>query len=438
MNYSANPKQFCLLLLILLALAACRPEATPEPEPTDPATAVSTQASTPTATAVTSLSTNPTQLPSATSHPTNTPMPTATPSPRQLGPFTEVALMDELITGSWQKLHSSPTGDLFFASTNEVLRFDDNEWAVYLPEYNGRFIGFDSQDRVWVLSEDGAEIAAWDGNTWQAFGTEAGWEVTTSVYQQPIVEDDQGSIWLSARTTIRQLVDGRWQTHTIESVNLTLPDGDASDWDTTLAVAYIQPTNEIWIGQCNFLTGNPSGGGLSILRDGAWQPTTINDTSPCIWAIAARDDGNIWLLSENTLYQSSQSGEWIRHDEPEGAYGLLTSLDFDAQGRPLANFSECIQGHCHIQEDYFRLDDGQWTLLADDEIEFGPVTNVADGDGNDWVFLAGNTYQIVGDELVLALENFSTAWTNTAVDADGRFWFVVTVDDETGLWRFTE
>lgn len=441
--FHINMRNILFGLIFLLFVAACQPIApplstVPVEETAVPPAVTSTPPPEPSATVQPHPSDTPQPMPSATSTPAVTPTvtvpPTATATDQPLqpiGPFQEIATMEQLVTGNFAAIHTSLTGDLFYATTGEVLRFNGRQWETYLANYEGDFVGIDSLDRVWV-QPSGDEIAAWDGSEWHTFGVETGWATTRFVPQQDIVTDHLGQIWLATSDDIRLFAAGIWQVFTADALGLTpLTDEDN---DTTYTITFVPQTNEVWVGQCNWLTGNPLNGGLSIFKNAQWQPTLVREHTPCVLTMAITADNQIWLNSASTLFQFDlATGSWQQHLPPEGAYGRLTSLNFDNQNRPWASWAECVQGSCDIQEDLFRLDNGRWTLIADDETEYSPYTQVVAHDDNTWIFLKSTVYEINDDQLILVVENFPG---RAIVDEDGRLWVVSLVDNQLYLWQF--
>lgn len=81
----------------------------------------------------------------------------------------------EILSGTFERLQASPDGGLWLITDQGVAKLLDTTWTVYLSDFTGTLVGIDAAGRVWVVSEDTGEISAWDGTSWTAYGTDAGW-----------------------------------------------------------------------------------------------------------------------------------------------------------------------------------------------------------------------------------------------------------------------
>ncbi|MCP4358122.1 MAG: hypothetical protein GY796_08930 [Chloroflexi bacterium] len=438
-----------IILSLLILIAGCTPQSDePAGEAADgdttavppttlyPPTATATETAVPTST-LTPTATKPpspasTPAPTATDTPSPAPKPTMTPLAVQIGPFRRVGPVPDV---GLHRLHIDSHGRLYLIA-DSIMQFDDENWTPYLDNFEGHFVGIDADGRVWTRNESGTQVAAWNGESWQTYGAEAGWlpveeALFAPVPRQNIVVDAHGRTWLVTAADTRVLEAGVWTIHNADTMGLPLPDNPDSSWPTFTIAAI---GNNVWVGQCHWSGPGPVGGNGAAVFDGA-QWTTIYDKG-CVNGIVSANSGEIWFNLGGALGKVNPSdGQVNIYPPPEldsGWYGFAEALFVDADGRPWPVLAVCGGASCYNGIDSFRVEtDDQWTKVLPDLEE--PYLQIIAAAGTTWVFVPGQIMQLTAGELQ-PVADLNVFLEDVVVEEDGRLWFVVVEENGRSLW----
>ena len=409
-----------------------------------------TETATPAASATVEPTITPTSTPSSALKPSATPVPpTPTVLATDIVPFYKVLAIDDIPADDIVDLHATSDGRLWLETVQGILKLQDTTWSPYLTEYKGEMVGLDNQKRVWVISEDGSQISAWDGESWSTYGGDVGWEplADNDISQQEIVSDNLGQIWIATRHDVRSFNGERWSILT--PADLSMPPLDFENTYPIFTVAFLESTNQVWIGQCDEVSAGQLGGRGVRSFDGArWQGADSPAVTGCVVAIEADDDGNIWLGADGDLWRYSPEGdEWNNFPAPDitegGFYSAVMDITFDPKGDPWPLMYRCGGGGC-IGPELYQLHQGVWTQIISYEsnLLFGYLYGgelVFDAADSAWLIIAGRPsagplggiFTIEGGELEPQPGLNPIALT---IDAEGQLWFVAEYEGEIALW----
>jgi len=439
-----------LAALTVLLVSACIPMATPLPTaipisiPTSQVTSTNTPA--PTNTPVPPTAT-PTPKPTRTPRPTRTPTPTALPSPT-LTPlpdmFHAVVPADEVF-GGIESLRSAPDGGLWAITEQGVARLVDGSWSLYLSEYTGQLAGIDGSDRVWVVSEDGSEISAWDGapsgdgDAWTTYGADAGWTPLAESwysYASGGQSDGLGRLWFGTSQDVRVFDGERWIVIPPGGMGMGPPMDEGLGEEFKVSVL---SSGAVWVMECDWGGPGPFGGRGARWFDGSWHGADAPVASGCATVIAEDDAGRVWMGVEESVWRyDPASSAWTEFAPPEppidGRFGFLDHLTVDPSGDPWPMIVICGGASCYGKIALYHVHDGVWTQIGDvaeyDGVQWGPIFAA---DGTPWVFWDdGSVYRIVED----TPELMSSLYARSAVvDGSGQVWFLAWHNGQDWLWR---
>jgi hypothetical protein len=448
--------------LILLLAIACIPTATPLPTnipisvPTSEVTSTSTPSPTNTILPPTNTFSPSTLTPmptlTRTPRPTKTPKPTATPLPTPIplpDIFRQVAPIDKELLGNGRELHASPDGMLWLITEKGVARLVDGAWNVYLSDYTGKLAGIDGSGRVWVVSEDGSEISAWDGapspdgapsgdgGDWTTYGADAGWTPLVEswyYYASGGQSDALGRLWFGTSQDVRVFDGERWIVITPADMGMGPPTRDGLE--IVFGVTVLE-SGAVWVRECEWGGPGPFGGRGVRWFDGAtWHGADSPVASGCATEIAEDEAGNVWMGVEENLWRyDPASGAWTEFTPPEppieGRFGFLDNLAVDPSGDPWPMIVICGGASCYGNIALYHVHGGVWNQVGDVEdydLQWGPVF---DADGTPWVIWDGDVCRIVED----TLELMAPLYARSAItDNSDRIWFLAWYGGQDWLW----
>jgi hypothetical protein len=299
---------FCLVLLIVCS--ACLslpmtpssiPTVTPEtisPTWTLPSTepptveATATLRPTPRATA--------TRWPTATRRPTATQRPTSTP-PASVGPFLLFS-SDGQPASAVLDLRAAPDGIMWIRSHEGWASLYKNKWTLHTGTQDSVLAGFDELGRVWLVSEKGETISAWDGVRWTKYGPEAGWSPAgfpVPPSNERIAIDKHRRVWLVTREDVRAFDGQRWTHYGPEQIGFAhtseMAEAGFSDSDYWLTDVIADGEGDVWVADCSWMGPGPLGHGARWLADDRWQGQDSRVVATgCIYDIEVDPPGHIW------------------------------------------------------------------------------------------------------------------------------------------------
>jgi hypothetical protein len=343
------------------------------------------------------------------------------------------------VFGGIEWLYSSPDGTLWATTKEGIARLVGSSWSLYLADYTGNLAGIDGSGRVWVLSEDGSEISAWDGDSWTTYGAEAGWTpLAEAWYRDASVgqSDALGRLWFTTSQDVRILDGERWIVITPADMGMGPPVHEE------IGIAFgvtILKSGAVWVRECEWGGPGPFGGrGVRWFDGSTWHGADSPVASGCATVITEDDAGQVWMGVEENLWRyDPASGTWTEFAPPEppveGRFGFLDQLVVDPSGDPWPMIVICGGASCYGYIALYHVHDGVWTQIGDvagyDSTQWGPIFDV---DGTPWIFWdGGSVYRIVED----TPELMASLYTNSVVmDGSGRVWFRAWYQDQGWLW----
>lgn len=418
-------KVICLLILITLVLVACAPAQAPSPMET------------------------------ASKSPTNTPVAAATPTavvievtstsvtpPVSSGPFKLFTYIDEVLAGSVSTLLAAEDGSLWLVSSQDVVKISGDEPVVFLEDYKGQLAGVDAAGRVWVVSEDTAQISTWDGQLWSAYAEADGWVPLAGNYGSVSggQSDLQDRLWFATTQDVRVFDGEKWAITTRNIMGMAPPVYE--DLMQTFNIKTLK-NGEVWVGECDWGGPGPfGGGGVRWLAGGEWQGSTSPAASGCVNALVEDALGRVWVGVDSSLWRyDPANGDWVVFPSPETPiaemrFGFLDSLAVDPANEAWAELVLCGGASCYGSSALYHLRDEEWIQVGTvGEYDSGYWGPVFDANGTPWVYWEGGIYRINEDvpELVSPL-----AGQVSARGSDGRVWFVAPHEKRDALWVLDE
>lgn len=382
-----------------------------------------------------------TAAPSRTSTMTFTP--TSTPAAAPLpGALQIVIAIEDIMPGNIQRLLPAVDGGLWLVSDQAVVKWNDTNWKVSLPDYEGEAAGIDSSNRIWVVSQDTSRISAWDGDNWSDYDLLAGW--------QPIgTEDDwyrgvgwgqndrQGRLWLNTTQDVRLFDGERWRVFTAE--DMSMAQTDAGEFYSSFVVHVSQSSGAVWVGQCNWGGPGPFGGmGVRWFDGKAWLGADSPVASGCTTVIAEDQSGQLWFgVDENLWRYQPTTGVWTRFPPPEPPlegmrFGFTDSIQCDQSGDPWPALVLCGGASCYGNIALYHMHDSTWTQIGE----------VADYEGKPYeLFFSADAVWLLRDNAIYRLSGDSPEWLadlylqSAAVDNSGQIWLAAYVQGQAMLMK---
>ncbi|MEA3339114.1 MAG: hypothetical protein U9R15_04025 [Chloroflexota bacterium] len=399
----------------------------------------------------------PTRAPTITPTPTlaptftpilRTPIPTPILESATVGPFRSVAAVDDVLPGNFERLHASADGALWLITDQGVAKLVDDTWTTYLTDFVGALAGIDAIGRIWVVSEDTTQIAAlrqaqgaaWDGDSWTAYGADAGWTpIPLKEWYGDVgwgQSDELGRFWLATSQDVRLFDGERWTVFTPEDMGMGEV-GPEEQW-ATFALRVSKSTGDVWVGECDWCGPGPFGGQGARWFDGqVWRGADSPVGSGCATVIEEDSAGRIWLGVDEILWRyDPASGEWAEFAPPESPvewerFGFAHAIALDPADDPWPMLVLCSGASCYGNLVHYHLRDGVWTQIGE-VIPYPEALQklLFDADGTPWLFWGG-IYRIAGGAPELAATLYVRS---AAVDGAGRVWFVAYYQGRDVLW----
>lgn len=356
-----------------------------------------------------------------------------------IGPFQPVTAFANLKGNRIRQLNPFPFGDFGIVTDQAVAMFHGTNWLWYLPEIEGHMVGQDEVERVWVVSQDGSGIAAWDGTNWIAYGAESGWQPILNYHEgsigQDLITDATGNIWLTTDHDVRAFDGDEWRVFTSEEMNMDSPESE--EVLQQFSLHYFRTRNEIWVASCHWLGPGPSGGaGLRRFDGQTWHDDITPPTPGCILEMAQDDHGMLWVGVDQNLWRYNPTTfNWTSYKPPpfrdDSRLGFITDITIDRQGNLWTEFAICGGASCFTGSVRFLFVNGSWTQIGDVDTSGYETSLVFDASGTPWLFRGDGIYRMVAHVPERVADLVAEAVT---VDPEGIPWFVARYDGQWVLY----
>jgi WD40 repeat protein len=381
--------------------------------------------------------------------PTSTPGPSPTPTlePHSMGPFHPVVPAEvDFLGDAWSTdLYAAPGGELYLYTDRAIALLSGSTWEPYLSDLPGDLLGFDESDRVWVASEDGSQISAWDGHSWKSYGPTQGWAPFTTQnwwyrpVQQGVHIDSSGQVWVGTFEDIRVFDGARWTVYSLEELGMPSPEYEEANFNFTFAST--NDGSQLWVGACDTSPLGPSKrGGLSWFDGNNWHGAGAGIPQGCAGSIQEDADGRVWVgINGDVWLFDPVSGSWKSFTPPAPLpplealwYGRVTDISLDPHGNPWVTFLLCGGAGCEGLQLLHHLEDGVWTQITESSFQMeGLQQLLLDGAGTPWLFWNGTIYQMSGN---LPQPVASLVARRVVLDVDGQPWFTAWYEGQDWLW----
>ncbi len=373
--------------------------------------------------------------PLATSLSTSSPSPTA--SIPTFDPFQPVARVRLASSEYALNMVAGSNGILWLFTNQRVMQYSQGGWTDYLSQFSGTIIGIDSNHHVWVVSDDGVQVSAWDGSTWTNMGPETGWEPPMpDEGMEPvwsIATDALGQVWLTTDHDVRMFDGVKWKIFALD--NLGMPRPEAEDASSETTVTFLKASGYIWVINCYWVGPGPDGGGGARWFDGqVWHGSDSSVARGCATVINEDSLGNIWLGLDNSLWRREASSDnWKRFPAPErpegGRLGFFTGLSLDAFGNPWPELGLCGGASCYTGNIRYQVTGKKWLQVGGVATDTSPLYFDATGQG--WVFASDRIFRVAEDQLEPVAE---LSIVKVAITPSGKLWILGNYKGEIWLW----
>lgn len=378
---------------------------------------------------------------------TVTPSPTTTSTPGPLGPFLPVSLGEDRPSGNLLDWRVAPDGTLWLATDRELASYTQGSWRKH-PPYGDVLLGFDDAGRAWVSFEDGASIAAWDGDAWTVYGPQSGWTSAGpvrrmgpySTFGEEIVTDERGWIWIVTQKDVRFLVHDRWTIFTPEGAGFTpSPEMIQEGFGYRLRDIALDRVGDVWVTDCAWIGPGPMGRGARWFTGNQWRGDKTEEVSSgCIEDIEVDSYGRIWIGIDGELIRYSPSEGWedLGHPEfnPEWGmrWGWISDIALGADGTAWVNWSPCGGASCDTGLSIlFALRDGEWVFVSDR----GPFELTLDSEDGGWLCSGDGLFHISG-EIIQPIYLENNLDCRVEVDAAGQLW--LHIPGRSAFWMYDQ
>lgn len=374
---------------------------------------------------------------------TPVPTPSSTLAPTPAGPFQPVQLEKALPPDLVSILHASEGGTLWLETEQEIIMLSGNTWETVIPDVPGELIGVDDSKRVWILSDGGKSISAWDGTAWQMYSEESGW-LPMSEYgfiKGPPITDQLGQLWIVTSEDFRSFDGNRWTRVDPKNIGLSHPLEADEGILPNINLKVLDKNQELWMGSCNWTGAGPIGGqGVFRYDGGSWRSVNAAVSSGCSQVIVEDNEGYVWFGLDGDVWRYDPfSGDLVAFPAPPspfdggGFFAAVGDIIVDADGRPWADLLFCGGAGCGFGTILYFYDEGEWIEVIQEDYRLHDLA--IDQDGNVWLLTPGGIYTVIGDRPVLF--QVLPIQPNSLINAgDGQGWFLVNWDDRVELWSF--
>ena len=424
-------RSWMVLLTLAFLISACGgilPFPTPEKLP-DNITATTTVIQSPQIT----ITIPPSQTPKPSPIPSSTPLPA--------GPFQPVLPEMELPPELTSILHASGDGTLWILSEQDILILRENTWELTLAEIPGVLAGIDQSGLIWVIKPDGSSISSWDGKIWNTYAEDSGWMPFEDYFYiiGPPILDQFGQVWITTSMDLRVFDGQGWVRYTPKGLGLSHPLEAEENVLPNLHLKYLESSQELWLGTCNWTGAGPIGGQGVLRYNGySWQEIDPAISSGCTEVIVEDSNGGIWIGLDGDVWRyDSKTGKLDQFPAPQSPHGGSSffngagAIGLDSENNPWADLLLCGGGGCGFGTILYHFYQGEWIKIIEEDFYYHDL--VFDQSGMPWLLTPGGIYQIEDNQPELFLE-LPIIPNSSVINREGQVWFLVKQADEIQLW----
>jgi hypothetical protein len=241
---------------------------------------------------------------------------------------------------------------------------------------------------------------------------------------------------------VRRLTGEQWRQYLPQEMGFELPYRKTQA--SGFRMAFSQVSEQVWVGSCNFLDGEPiSGDGLRVYDGNKWSETALPTTPGCVTALAADRFGYTWVGIHNQLWRFDEEEKtWqeftppaLSPDQYPGfSHGTVTALDAAPDGSVWVLFELCGGSGCENRQIRYRLQYGYWSPVRD-ENQLDPPLLLFDGNSTAWAFSPGVISRLEDNRFIPVAK---IDWIDADVDSLGYLWVISgELNGQMILWRYT-
>jgi hypothetical protein len=375
--------------------------------------------------------------------PSSTPAPSPFPTSTSLppGPFKPVHSQKELPPDLISILYASDDGTVWLQTEHQIIVLRGNNWEIALDDIPGEILGIDESGLSWTLNSDGSSISSWDGKLWNTYSEESGWNAIgeSSFIKDGPITDQFGQLWIVTSEDLRVFDGHRWRRFIPKDLGLSHPLELDEGVLPNIHLKYLQITQELWLGSCNWTGAGPIGGQGVLRYDGrSWQGINEATSSGCTEVIVEdREgrtwfglDGDVWRYDPNTGTQNKFVGPPSPFED-SGFFAGVRAIALDAENIPWTDFLFCGGGGCGFGTILYHYENGEWIEIIQEDFNYHEL--VFDQSGGPWLLTPGGIFEIVGNQLELFLE-LPIDPNSVVKSRGGQVWFLVKFGDVRQLW----
>lgn len=369
--------------------------------------------------------------------------PTATVPP-DFGPFRLAATFEGegLFVDFYDQLDSTGDGQVYATLDGwATYRLEGDRMALVVDEAPAEILGVDDTGGVWAASE--SLVFNWDGEKWTEYGPDAGWiSDPMQWYGSPygLFSASDGTVWTATSQDVRSFDGERWRIYTYADMNMEPVAVDDVTWS---GFSLAEADGVIWVGECTFCPLGPIGGVGARWFDGdTWHGVDSPAATGCVTEVAVAPDGAVWLDIGPSLYRHNPAtGAWdgfrlpVPPDEHITRFGVVTELNFDANGDPWLGLTTCGGAHCYMDlvRYHFERASGTYHLVGSQ----WPIESVMhfDGSGQGWLFGLGEVSRLEGDDFETVNYLMVPLPYGTTQTPDGTIWAIGEMEETFGVWQ---
>lgn len=299
-----------------------------------------------------------------------------TPTPVQDIQNYDLQLAAEpILPGIVDQLFVTDDQAIWLASDKGLARIDDDREQVSIVRFWDVVVGDDRKGLIWAISENGAQISAWDGNTWTHYRDGAGWVPLSNMDKYEaldfkLFQDSEGRLWLKTKTDIRSFANNKWYVFTLGGMGFSDRIKKAMDYSLSFAISDFD--NSVWVGVCYFENGIPVGGqGARYYDNQKWAIAGELPDDACVSAIAGTSSGVIVAVQDQIVRYDLKEGH-VSVDTAPGLfdttnmnYGYVADLAIGPDDAIWPLYSLCGEAGCGIYFMRYKLTLGNWLLVDD-------------------------------------------------------------------------
>ena len=358
-------------------------------------------------------------------------------------PLHAVFPSDQLPDGKIKSLWGDSQGRLWLSGSQGIYRREGEEWIGMYPSSAGQILGQDDIGRVWLLLDDGAQIAAWRDGDWTVYDAKRGWQPVegggylSRGFGDGLVMDEAGRLWLATGgDDLRRLdpANGLWSSLTARQIGFDPPleEGYQGHFLTDVALS---DSGKLWVADCIGVGEGLDGQGIRRYNGQDWLNTEFTQDD-CIFDLEVGKRGDVWAGAVDALLKYSPiTGSWSRIQLPIwGRFQVVVDVTLDDEGRPWIELLRAGGASLDGGAACFYLDGNEWVPVIELP-QWQPYTVVQAEEGQAWVFLSGMLYHYSSDGLQ-EISSLPAQYVDMVLDGDGRLWVARLGTDDGQLWWY--